>query len=339
MPKLLAPTACAAGVAGTFPCHNIDYLAQVQLQEIPGAPTSASEIWGLVDRDDNREYAILGHRSGTAIYDVTVPGYARAGRQHSGQPVVVARSEGLSILRRRARPASRVCVRDHGSAGRRPADHRSHQSADQRLARRTRSPSSAPRTRCTSRTSSTRRNAAAAGQHGLSSTSPAPTSAAARSASTASRIPIAPTLVTPPPAGTGYMHDSTSMLITDNRTTQCANAHNPCEVLVDFNETSGRSLGRDGQGRARAAQSTTTYPTASYVHSGWPTADNMFIVVHDELDELRRGLNTQHLHARHRGPARPAARDVVHRRPPARPITTATPSATAITSRTTNAGS
>ena len=50
--------------------------------------------------------------------------------------------------------------------------------------------------------------------------------------------PVNPALVTPPPAGTGYMHDSTSMLITDNRTTQCANAHNPCEVLVDFNETS-----------------------------------------------------------------------------------------------------
>jgi choice-of-anchor B domain-containing protein len=28
------------------------------------------------------------------------------------------------------------------------------------------------------------------------------------------------------------------------------------------------------------------------VHSGWPSADNRFIVVHDELDELRRGLNT-----------------------------------------------
>ena len=28
------------------------------------------------------------------------------------------------------------------------------------------------------------------------------------------------------------------------------------------------------------------------MHSGWPTADNMHIVVHDELDELQRGLNT-----------------------------------------------
>ena len=46
MPKIAAPTACTGGRAGTFPCHNIDYLAQVQLQEIPGAPTSAQRNLG-----------------------------------------------------------------------------------------------------------------------------------------------------------------------------------------------------------------------------------------------------------------------------------------------------
>ena len=46
MPKLAAPTACTNGMAGTFPCHNIDYLAQVQLQEIPAAPTSAQRDLG-----------------------------------------------------------------------------------------------------------------------------------------------------------------------------------------------------------------------------------------------------------------------------------------------------
>jgi choice-of-anchor B domain-containing protein len=61
---------------------------------------------------------------------------------------------------------------------------------------------------------------------------------------------------------------------------------------VDFNETSVDLW--DVTGKATPVRlSTTTYPTASYVHSGWPTADNMYIVVHDELDELRRGLNTQ----------------------------------------------
>ena len=103
--------------------------------------------------------------------------------------------------------------------------------------------------------------------------------------------PENPALVTPSPAGSGYMHDSTSMLITDNRTTQCANAHNPCEVLVDFNELSV-DLWDVTEKAAPVRLSTTTYPTATYVHSGWPTQDNRFIIVHDELDELRRSLNT-----------------------------------------------
>ena len=33
------------------------------------------------------------------------------------------------------------------------------------------------------------------------------------------------------------MHDSTTLFITDNRTTQCSQGHNPCQVLVDFNES------------------------------------------------------------------------------------------------------
>ena len=74
MAKLLAPTACTGGRAGSFPCHNIDYLAQVQLAEIPTQPASASNLWGFVDLDDNREYAVLGHRNGTVVVDVTMPG-------------------------------------------------------------------------------------------------------------------------------------------------------------------------------------------------------------------------------------------------------------------------
>ncbi|HEX6638082.1 MAG TPA: hypothetical protein VF033_10540, partial [Steroidobacteraceae bacterium] len=87
-PKLSAPTTCTGGFAGTFPCHNIDYLAQLQLQEIPTQPASASEVWGFVDADDQREYAILGHRNGTVIVDVTSP----------GAPVVVGNVPGNPSL-------------------------------------------------------------------------------------------------------------------------------------------------------------------------------------------------------------------------------------------------
>ena len=47
MTKLLAPTACSGGRAGNFPCHNIDYLAQVQLAEIPTSTHQRQQSVGL----------------------------------------------------------------------------------------------------------------------------------------------------------------------------------------------------------------------------------------------------------------------------------------------------
>ena len=39
--------------------------------------------------------------------------------------------------------------------------------------------------------------------------------------------------------------------------------------------------------------SSTTYSDASYTHSGWPTADQRRIFVHDETEEIFGGLLTQ----------------------------------------------
>jgi len=87
------------------------------------------------------------------------------------------------------------------------------------------------------------------------------------------------------------MHDSTSLFITDNRTTQCDQGHNPCEVLVDFNESTV-DLWDVTIKSAPVRLSATGYPEARYTHSGWPTEDQQYIVVHDELDELLIGINT-----------------------------------------------
>jgi choice-of-anchor B domain-containing protein len=289
MPKILVPTACAGGRAGTFPCHNIDYLAQVQLQEIPTAPTSASEIWGLVDLDDNREYAILGHRNGTAFYDVTTP----------ATPVLVANMPGNASLWREVKAYQFF----DPALGR----HRAYAYATTeavggglQIFDLTDLPNSVTLANTLTEFSTSHTlyisNIEYATNAALPGATPYLVIAGANVGGGAFRIyslanPTSPALLTAPPSGTGYMHDSTSMLITDNRTTQCANAHNPCEVLVDFNETSV-DLWDVTDKAAPVRLSTTSYPTATYVHSGWPTADNMFIVVHDELDELQRGLNT-----------------------------------------------
>jgi choice-of-anchor B domain-containing protein len=288
--KLLVPTACAAGLAGNFPCHNIDFLAHVQLNEMPTSPTSGSEVWGYVDADDNREYAVFGHRNGTAIYDVTAP----------GTPVLVGNVPGNPSLWREVKVYQFMDT----ALGR----HRAYAyvtteapGGGLQIIDLTNAPASISLANTLAEFSTSHTLYISNIDYATNKALPGREAflyiAGANLAGGAFRIyslanPTQPTLVTAPPAGAGYMHDSTSMLITDNRTTQCANAHNPCEVLVDFNENSV-DLWDVTEKAAPVRLSSTTYPTATYVHSGWPTEGNRFIVVHDELDELRRSLNTQ----------------------------------------------
>jgi len=289
-PKIAA-SACTNGRAGgTFPCHNVDFLAQVRLTDMPTQPTSASNLWGFVDLDDQREYAVVGTRNGTMVYDVTdpeapdevgfVPGNNSpwrevkvyqlpnpAGGRHLAYAYITteAPGSGLQIIDLTDLPASVSLANTLMDFGR---SHTLYISNVDYASM-----------------------AALPGQQAFLYV------AGTDVAGGAFRIynladPVHPALVTAPPMGNGYMHDSTSMLLTDNRTTQCANAHNPCEVLVDFNENTV-DLWDVTDKAAPARLSSTTYPTATYVHSGWPSADQRFIIVHDELDELRRGIRTQ----------------------------------------------
>jgi len=287
--KLLAPTACAAGLAGSFPCHNIDYLAQVQLQEFATQPASASNLWGFVDQDDGREYAVVGHRNGTAVFDVTTPGAPVQvgnipGNPSSWREVKVYQLPDPNTGQHRAY----AYITTEAPGGGLQIIDLSNLPASVSLANTLTDFSTSHTVYISNVDYATM--AALPGQQAYLYI------AGSNVASGAFRIydlvdPVHPALVTPAPAGNGYMHDSTSMLITDNRTTQCANAHNPCEVLVDFNETTV-DLWDVTDKSVPVRLSTATYPTASYVHSGWPTEGNRYILVHDELDELRRSLNT-----------------------------------------------
>ena len=337
MAKLLAPTACAGGRAGNFPCHNIDYLAQVQLAEIPTAAHQRQQPVGLrrSRRQPRIRRARTSQRHGGGRRDGA--GQPRHRRQHSRQCLAVARGEGVPGADPAGGPhRAYAYISTEAPGGGLQIIDLSNLPTSISLANTLTEFSTSHTLYISNIDYAT--NAALPGPAGLSSTSPARTSAGGAFRIYDLTDPVDPALVTPSPAGSGYMHDSTSMLITDNRTTQCANAHNPCEVLVDFNETSV-DLWDVTEKAAPVRLSTTTYPTATYVHSGWPTQDNRFIIVHDELDELRRGLNTQIYTLDIADLRAPEPRNVVHRwRPPA-PITMATPSAIATTSRTTSAAS
>jgi choice-of-anchor B domain-containing protein len=66
-----AAVACTDGMAGPYPCRDIDLMAFLAHAEIGGG--SGNDIWGWTDPLTGREYALVGRSSGTAIVDISSP--------------------------------------------------------------------------------------------------------------------------------------------------------------------------------------------------------------------------------------------------------------------------
>ncbi|MDC8012250.1 choice-of-anchor B family protein [Tahibacter soli] len=77
-PRALAPrhaTPCVNGMAGEYPCSNIDLLAFVPVAEF--AASSTNSLWGWTDAQSGIEYALVGANNGTAFYDLSQPSHPR----------------------------------------------------------------------------------------------------------------------------------------------------------------------------------------------------------------------------------------------------------------------
>jgi choice-of-anchor B domain-containing protein len=288
--KGAAPATCQAGFAGQFPCRNVDFLAQLTLADFSTRPSSAANVWGLVDLNDNREYAVIGLRNGTAIVDVTdpanprevttIPGNSSAWREvklYQVRDTVANRYRAYAYVTTEA-PGSGLQVIDLSGLP-----------ASASLAT-TLTDTGSQHTAYVSNINYATNVALPGAQAFLYLAGSNVAGGAWRAYSLAN--PAQPQPVGTATPGSGYMHDSTSLLLTDARTSQCEPGHNPCEVLVDFNETT-IDLWDVTNKSLPVRLSTTTYPNVEYTHSGWPSGDQRFIMVHDELEEIRRGLNTQ----------------------------------------------
>lgn len=66
-------TPCVDGLAGDYPCKNIQLLAFMDRASLGGGSTNLNDVWGWVDLLNGREYAIVGKTNGTAFVDVTDP--------------------------------------------------------------------------------------------------------------------------------------------------------------------------------------------------------------------------------------------------------------------------
>ena len=70
-PAPLPEAVCTDGMAGLYPCHDIDLLAFLPHEDIGGG--SGNDIWGWTDPLTGREYALVGRSTGTAFVDVSFP--------------------------------------------------------------------------------------------------------------------------------------------------------------------------------------------------------------------------------------------------------------------------
>ncbi|WP_394758548.1 choice-of-anchor B family protein [Flavobacterium sp.] len=71
---VVSQTICTGGFAGVFPCNKIDLMANLDFPQIGGNfTTEGSGCWGWTDPLTNKEYAIIGCTTHTAIVDITIP--------------------------------------------------------------------------------------------------------------------------------------------------------------------------------------------------------------------------------------------------------------------------
>lgn len=67
-------TPCSNGMAGSYPCRNMDLLSFLPLTSLGGDMSqNTNDVWGWVSPTTKREYAIVGCSYGSAFLDVTDP--------------------------------------------------------------------------------------------------------------------------------------------------------------------------------------------------------------------------------------------------------------------------
>ncbi|HEX5122289.1 MAG TPA: choice-of-anchor B family protein [Rhodanobacteraceae bacterium] len=79
---------CVAGMAGGYPCQNVDLLAFVPLSVFSAVSTNS--LWGWTDPADGVEYALVGADNGVAFFrlgDPTQPTYLGKLPTHTGSSV------------------------------------------------------------------------------------------------------------------------------------------------------------------------------------------------------------------------------------------------------------
>ncbi len=282
----LAFSPCAGGFAAEYPCNGIDFMSRVPLSSFTGNPASAANLWGYVDLDDNREYAIIGLRNGTGVVNITDP----------INPVIVGHIAGVSSQWREVKvyqfwnsTASRwdayAYVTTEGSGG------------GIQIIDLTQLPTSVSLANTWTGVSTSHTDHVSNIDYSTNvSNNPSFPPILYISGSNLGGLRFIslanPTSLTALGSITGtYSHDTYAHVFTDSRANQCAPGHNPCEVVFSFAGSPGLKIIDVTNKSAPVTLSTLTYSQLGYTHSGWISSDGNYLYLHDELDEQNFGIN------------------------------------------------
>jgi choice-of-anchor B domain-containing protein len=285
---------CVNGFASQFPCSNISLISQLPLSSFSGQHSSANDIWGHIDLNTGKEYALMGLQKGTAVIDLSEPETPAVVGIIGGQSAFwrdikvyqfyhadsaswkayayvttdnVA-NEGIAII-----DLSQLAMNQINLVTKQSIDNSAHNiyisGVDYGL------------------------NIATEGQTPLVHILGAEKNGGAmRSYNLDNPELLSSEFDASGMTRSDYSHDATSLLVNDERNNQCPDSNdNGCLVMVDFNEQQIH-LWDQTRPDARNKLSSFTYQQADYVHSGWWTEDKNYIFVHDEGDERQYGINT-----------------------------------------------
>ncbi|MFK8019088.1 MAG: choice-of-anchor B family protein [Pseudomonadales bacterium] len=265
---------CENGLAGDYLCRNIDLRAQMSRQELGGGDTQLSDIWGWTDLNTGMEIAIVGKTNGTSFVDITDPvnpqllGFLpshNAGvddwrdiKVYQDHAFIVADGNGNNTHGLQIYDMTQLAVVAPGSVLSETAHHAGFGSAHNIVINED-----------SGFAYVVGANQCSGGLYMVDVSSPASPQAAGCF------------------ADDGYTHDA-----------QCVTYQGPDtrffgqEICVAYNEDTITIVDVTTKSNPLML-SRTTYPGAQYTHQGWFVSENHnYVVMNDELDESRDGVNT-----------------------------------------------
>jgi choice-of-anchor B domain-containing protein len=278
-PLLGSEVPCTGGMAGPFPCNNIKLMAYVPVSGVGASGNiELNDMWGWVDPQTSKEYAIVLRRDGTAFVDVTdpfnpaylgflpIPAGATPNAWHdvkvyANHAFIVADGAGphgmqvfdLTTLRNVTIPRTFSVVTRYTSIA---SAHNIFINEATGFAYSVGGSSGG--TTC------------GGGLHMINIQNPAnPTFAGCFADPLTGR------------AGTGYTHDVQCVIYSGPDATYTGK-----EICFGSNETAINISNVTIKG-APVSIARGTYPGVAYTHQGWLTADQKYFLVNDELDEMQ----------------------------------------------------